>query len=1169
MADSNFVQSSFLGGEWSAFAQGRSDLPAYRSALNVCRNSFPIEEGAWVRRSGTRFAATTLNGAAGRLIKFDFEQSAPYIMEFTNGVLRMFAVATQTSGLVTPLPNDFRLVTTNDNQQVSNISTANPAVVTTGSAHGWATGDQVQFLFATTVNAGFTPLLRARTFKITVTDTTHFSLADPISGANIDGSTLGWSAPAANAVIVVRMLALVTPYTAGSWATLRKVQAETQAVLLHGSYVPRNLSVSTLPTASAFASFALSQVALLDGPYLDPSTDGSFLTPTITPVSQGTLPSSAAWTGIAWNGTVFCAIASGGTAAATSPDGITWTARTLPTSANWSAITWSGTLFCAIASGGTAAATSADGITWVARTLPVSAGWSAITFGASVFCAVASGGTIAATSPDGITWTQRTLSSSQLWSGIAWSGTVFCAVNSDIVVISGGHQITFATSPDGITWTARTFVIHVSGNFHAIAWGGAVFCAPLDSFSAATSPDGINWTINSLPTTANWLPIAWNGTIFCVAASGSTMAATSPDGVTWTQQALSSASSGWGAIAAGGATFCIVGNINNISLASSFANFSFAASSVNSINGGSGFATTDVGRSIRLLSEPLAWFVGTPYVTGNAVKFNGVYYIAIASTTGNQPDISPTKWSISAAAAVWTWGTISTRTSASIVKVAIQGPAILYPSVIIGIWRLGVYSDTTGYPTCGTYYQGRLWLSGAVPNRVDASVANKLFHMESTLADGTVTDNSAISYTFNSQDTNPIFWMAGTNSGIVCGTQAGEWLISAPTAGPITPTNIHAARGTTYGCANVEPEHTQLTLSFVQRFNRKVLEYFPDVFSGRFTAPNLSANAKHLTTSGIQEIRYQQELLPVIWARMGNGSLSGATYERDNLFSSQPAKFIGWHRHDLGSARTIESIAVGPSVDGTLDTLAMVTNDPTTNVRHVELMNSLFDVNAAITSGWFCDDAVVPSGGAITGSGVNATLTFYGLWHLNGKTVTVHCGGVDVGDFVVANGSVAVPIDADVGGLFTSAYLASISSTTAYGAMGTQIEWTGGRLTVPAVVGFTYTSQGQILRPDAQDQTRSQTGPGLAKPRRLHQFGALLQGTQGISFGTDFAKLHAVQFKSAGGTKDLTALQLFSGIYWNTIDDNWGFDSRLCWQVSRPYPAAVVALDGFMGMTDR
>src|SRR5258708_25231873 len=164
MPNSSFVQSSFLGGEWSPFAQGRLELPQYKTALNVCRNGFPLEEGAWVRRPGTRFSTTTRNGVAGRVIPFSFKQKAPYEMIFTDGIVEMLAVATQTSGLVSPLPKDFRLVTTNDNQQVSSISTANPAVVQTGGAHGWTTGDQEKFLFAYCVNDGFSPLLRARRF---------------------------------------------------------------------------------------------------------------------------------------------------------------------------------------------------------------------------------------------------------------------------------------------------------------------------------------------------------------------------------------------------------------------------------------------------------------------------------------------------------------------------------------------------------------------------------------------------------------------------------------------------------------------------------------------------------------------------------------------------------------------------------------------------------------------------------------------------------------------------------------------------------------------------------------------------------------------------------------------------------------------------------------------
>src|SRR5690242_13219041 len=1174
MPDSSFIQASFLGGEISPYAQGRTDSPSYRTSLNVCRNSYPLEEGAWIRRSGSRFVSTTLNGAEGRVIHFDFEQTSPYIMEFTDGFLRFFAVSTQTSGLTSALPADFRLVTTNDNQPVAAITTSNPAQVNTTFPSGWVTGDQIEFLFDTSVDSGFTPLLRNRTFKITVLGANTFSISDPITGATIDGSTLGWSTPAANTVIVVRNLTFTTPYTAGDWADLRRVQAETQAVLLHNSFNPRNLQVTTLPTSSTFASFSLSNVSLLDGPYLDPPTDGTILSPNLTAATTGTLPATQGWNAITANGSLFLAIASGSTVGATATDGVTWTSRTLPFAAS-KAVTSNGTIFVLFGTG-TNVATSADGITWVTHVLPVSANiWTGVAWNGTVFCACGFNANVVVTSPDGITWTNQTgWDTTRLGQAIAWNGTVFCIPAFHFV----GLEIfaDMATSPDGITWTKQIFPSNAPF-CPAITAKGSTFCMVCvgSSVTFFSTDNGVTWFQETLPSVSSWSGIASNGTVFCAVASGLGNDATSTDGITWTTHALSTATA-WSAIAWNGTIFCIIASGTTISSTSTNGVFSalmLTASGIAPINKGLGFVSTDVGRSIRLHSEPLSWFVGTTYSTGNAVKFNGVYFIALAATTGNQPDISPTKWSLSTAAATWTWATIQTVNSPLQVTVIMQGPDLIYTTVPIVEWRLGVFSDTTGYPSCGTYYEGRLWLSGAVANRVDSSKVNDLFNMEPTGPDGTVADDSAISYIFNSSDVNPIFWMNGTNSGIVCGTQAGEWLISAPTTGPITATNIQAHRGTTYGSTNIEAENTQLTLSFVQRYDRTLLEYFPDVFSGRFVAPSLTENAKHLTQPGIGEIRYQQELLPIIWNRILGGGLVGATYERDNLFSSQPAKFIGWHRHDLGSDRSVESIAVGPSEDGNIDALAMVTNgsDDEVPVRHVELMQKIFEVNSDITAGWFLDDAIVPSGGVITASGVNSTIAFYGLWHLNGKTVTLWVGGIDVGDFTVSNGSITAPIDADlgVGYLFTSAYLLSISSTTLYGARACPIDGSYGRITVPVVVGFTYTSQGQIVRPDTLEQTRSQTGMGSGKPRRMHSFAALFSRTQGVSFGTTFTDLHAAQFKSPGGTKALSLLQLFDGVYWQQVDDTWGLDSMICWQISRPYPTALASLTGFLESTDR
>jgi hypothetical protein len=298
------------------------------------------------------------------------------------------------------------------------------------------------------------------------------------------------------------------------------------------SGVKKNITIGTLPNA----------------PLTPPVTSSfSFI--------QTSLPSSANWISIAWNGTVYCAVAYNSSKAATSSDGITWTAQTLPSSAGWDSIAWNGTVFCAIATGGTVAATSPDGATWTAQTLPSSQSWNSIAWNGSVFCAVAQFTTSAATSPDGHTWTAQTMPSAAAWYSIACNGTVFCAV--------ANGSTAAATSPDGHTWTSQT--LPSSADWYAIASDGTKFCAvAFTSTIAATSPDGHTWTLQTLPVSANWQSIAWNGITFC-AVGGSNVAATSPDGATWTQITLPVNSYANNYITSNGSTFCAVWEGTNFS----------------------------------------------------------------------------------------------------------------------------------------------------------------------------------------------------------------------------------------------------------------------------------------------------------------------------------------------------------------------------------------------------------------------------------------------------------------------------------------------------------------------------------------------------------------------------------------------------------------------------
>jgi hypothetical protein len=158
----------------------------------------------------------------------------------------------------------------------------------------------------------------------------------------------------------------------------------------------------------------------------------------------------------------FVAVASGGTKAAYSTDGFSWTEATLPSSANWYGVAYGNGKFVTVAYYSDKAAYSTDGITWAAATLPSSNYWYGIAYGNGKFVAVAIGSDKAAYSTDGITWAEATLPSCANWYGVAYGNGKFVAI-----AVSTDQA---AYSTDGITWTAAT--MPSKANWYGVAYGG-------------------------------------------------------------------------------------------------------------------------------------------------------------------------------------------------------------------------------------------------------------------------------------------------------------------------------------------------------------------------------------------------------------------------------------------------------------------------------------------------------------------------------------------------------------------------------------------------------------------------------------------------------------------------------------------------------------------------
>ena len=494
----------------------------------------------------------------------------------------------------------------------------------------------------------------------------------------------------------------------------------------------------------------------------------------------------------------------------------------------------------------------------------------------------------------------------------------------------------------------------------------------------------------------------------------------------------------------------------------------------------------DVGRLVRFLNEPNVWDVGTVYTYGQAVTFQGAYYVATAASVAaaQAPNSSPQFWAQNPQLAYWIWGVIAGYVGPTQVTVTLEIDEV-YPNTI-NTWQLSKFGDPIvngtgyGFPICGTFHEGRLWVFGA--NNIDSSYVNAPLVFDPTLLDGTVTDSSGISYTLEAGDDNSsnVLWARSTTAGIVLGTNGGEWVIAASALNdPITPTSIQAHRVTKYRCSYVIPVQTPLSIVFVQRFQRKIMEFLQDVFTGRYVAPNLTTTAKHLTTAGVEEAVYQEEVTPIIWVRDLAGGLKGLTYRRQSSFPTEEPLFTGWHRHTHGEpGRVFNSLQMSPSSSSTLiDYLYAVTsNANTAGTYRIQRMAKQFDEGDAMVSGFFLDGGVVPNAMVDQGTGV----LIYGAYAHASLSVRVVLGGIDMGLYAVdALGRVTVPYNSTV----TAAYLQGLAGQS-FGEAGASLSYsvntTPTRTLTPTTIG---NFAGSGLNPSSSLASNFSIAPDFANNR--------------------------------------------------------------------------------------
>jgi len=653
------------------------------------------------------------------------------------------------------------------------------------------------------------------------------------------------------------------------------------------------------------------------------------------------------------------------------------------------------------------------------------------------------------------------------------------------------------------------------------------------------------------------------------------------------------AATGSGVSLVTGATYAVSGTSNNGGLIRvTIPTHTFVTGDRVGIAGVGGTTNANGSFTITVVSSTVIELQGSVYngaYTAGGTVYPGVFY---STDVGRLVRILQ--------GTVWGYAEIATFVHAGSVTIDIVDT--LTSTAAKTVWRLGLWSVTTGYPAAVVFFEDRLALAGstAAPQRVDLSRIGDYENFSPSDADSTITSSHAVSFTFNANDVNVVRWLTSDEKGLLAGTVGGEWVARAASLSEaLTPTNISAKKSTSYGSANIQPVQVGKATLFVQRSTKKLREflYFYDVDG--FRANDLTLLAEHITGNGVVELAYQREPQSIVWAVREDGSLVGMTYERD-----LDALRAGWHEQIIGGYgdaangnAEVESIAVIPSPDGTREELWMVVkryiNGAT--VRYVEYMTKLFENTDDQQDAFFVDCGLTyDNPKTITGITKAATAVVTSASHgfSNGDQVRIsEVEGMDEVNgetFTVAN---VAPNTFELSGTDSSAYttyvtggyarklVTTISGLThlegatvdvlADGAVQPSKTVSGGAITLSLAatvvhIGFGYNSDGQMLRLEAG----SQDGTALGKTRRVHRVGFLMHRSLGLKIGLSHDDLTALTFRTSSDPMT-RAPALFSGVISESINADYDFQNEIAWRQSQPLPSTILAVMPQVVLQDR
>ncbi|MBA4259156.1 MAG: hypothetical protein C0446_08325 [Chitinophaga sp.] len=405
-------------------------------------------------------------------------------------------------------------------------------------------------------------------------------------------------------------------------------------------------------------------------------------------------------------------------------------------------------------------------------------------------------------------------------------------------------------------------------------------------------------------------------------------------------------------------------------------------------------------------------FVDGPYYDKSDSRYGGVgttYTMTPSGTTGSvtlttsgnvfsSTDVGRAVRYRSNTTSEWAELTITAYTSPTQVTATVE--KTLSGTLASNQWRLGLFSETTGYPSVVALHGQRLYLGNTTdrPLTLCASKAGdiEVFQPDNDTYKDEVDDTTAFTFTVSSEGKGGILWLASRTS-LYLGTDKAIFIAKASSLDEaLTSTNIDIKPSVQTACHGARPINTNNATLFIQYNQQKVMELAYNIQQDGNVTADLTLLSEHLGANQFKQLVRQETPYNIIWAIDEIGQLFGLTYLRDQ-------EVVGWHTHTIGGTNAeVKSICTIPGdVEDELWLIVSRTINGSTK-QYVEQLAPFFRSYSDEEEDQLFLDSF------LTYSGV-ATSTLTGLNHLEGETVDALCNGYrGVVDDVVTSGSISL-----------------------------------------------------------------------------------------------------------------------------------------------------------------